>query len=136
MWVNIQVLRAVAAYMVVFHHLIDSWNNYVGTEFAPIYLNVGAAGVDIFFVISGFVMIEATTGKAVSPITFLQKRINRIVPLYWLLSILAAIGMAAGLRMFGGHVSGLPDLIRSLLFVPIFTPDGGVARRSCMLVGR
>jgi exopolysaccharide production protein ExoZ len=124
-WLNIQALRALAAYMVVFHHLIDSWNSYVGTEFRPIPLTIGAGGVDIFFVISGFVIVEATTGKALSPLAFLRRRIRRIVPLYWLLSVLAAIGMALGLRLFGEvGVSIGPDLMRSLLFVPIFTPDG------------
>jgi exopolysaccharide production protein ExoZ len=80
---GIQVLRAVAAIMVVSYHAklscpgSDGWPSF------------GNAGVDIFFVISGFIMAYTTPVEAgVTPISgawfFLRKRIARIVPMYWL----------------------------------------------------
>ena len=78
---GIQVLRAVAAIMVVFHHARLS---IPGSEGLP---HWGASGVDIFFVISGFVMAYTTpvSVKASGAWLFLRKRVARIVPLYWLI---------------------------------------------------
>jgi exopolysaccharide production protein ExoZ len=79
---GIQVLRAVAALMVVVLHAKLSTP---GSDNWPAF---GGAGVDIFFVISGFVMAYTTpqlSGCAPSDAwLFLRKRIARIVPLYWL----------------------------------------------------
>ncbi len=58
---------------------------------------VGNAGVDIFFVISGFVMWTAqkTSGKRpTTPGTFLRQRIIRVVPLYLPLHLRLAAGLA------------------------------------------
>lgn len=65
---SIQVLRAVAAMLVVLHHVVA--------------FPIGAAGVDIFFVVSGFII--ASVGPGDSPGRFLAKRAARIYPLYWL----------------------------------------------------
>ena len=47
----------------------------------------GQAGVDLFFVISGFIMVYVSRdvfGKPGAAIDFLHRRIIRIVPLYWI----------------------------------------------------
>lgn len=81
---SIQTLRLVTALAVVAFHAS-------GARFVP-----GAAGIDIFFVISGFVMGAAATAE--SPRLFLVKRFARIVPLYWAATLtlcaLAAFGLA------------------------------------------
>jgi len=79
---GIQYLRGIAALLVVFHH---SRNHF---PYAEAWSTFGSTGVDIFFVISGFIMAYTTQGlqrggwHTVSQ--FLRKRIVRIVPLYWL----------------------------------------------------
>ena len=76
---GIQVLRFLAAAMVVVHHATQATTNW---------LSFGAAGVDVFFVISGFIMAY-TTGRSPQGIDtadrFVRRRIARIVPLYWLI---------------------------------------------------
>src|SRR5690606_27058234 len=72
---GIQYLRAVAALGVVVFHAAER----SGTHFA-----IGAAGVDVFFVISGFIMWVITSQRAPSPAAFLRDRIERIAPLYWI----------------------------------------------------
>ena len=66
--------------MVVVHHATHS---VPGAHWMPF----GGAGVDIFFVISGYVMAHTTqnlpSGQD-SASRFIRKRIARIVPLYWL----------------------------------------------------
>ncbi len=81
--IGIQYLRGVAALMVVFFHSRSYF-----TDLA-VWTGVGARGVDIFFVISGFIMAYSTrhvdrdSSVARESFIFLTKRIIRIVPLYW-----------------------------------------------------
>jgi exopolysaccharide production protein ExoZ len=75
---SIQVLRGVAATAVVVHHFYAP-NNAASPA------RLGAAGVDLFFVISGFIMATIADGR--SPVDFLRDRAWRIYPL-WLLSSL------------------------------------------------
>ena len=46
-------------------------------------LRFGISGVDVFFVISGFVMMMTTAGKSITPMDFITRRFIRVVPLYW-----------------------------------------------------
>lgn len=60
----------------------------------PYGLQLGAAGVDIFFVISGFIMVHSSTKlfrQAGASRTFVVNRIARIVPLYWSVAALGEI---------------------------------------------
>jgi exopolysaccharide production protein ExoZ len=45
---------------------------------------VGAAGVDVFFVISGFIIWTVGSGEEASPGVFVWRRLTRVAPLYWL----------------------------------------------------
>ena len=82
----VQALRAVAAALVVVHHSISLWLDWImHTPNARHWTN-GASGVDIFFVISGFVMaisLPGLAGKENKAGVFLWRRFTRIVPLYW-----------------------------------------------------
>ena len=83
--ISIQVLRAVAALAIVFAHL---WPTFVflGLPTAVANFLLGAAGVDLFFVISGFIMVYTSKplfSQPGAPLYFFVRRIVRIVPLYW-----------------------------------------------------
>lgn len=82
--ISIQVLRAIAALAVVVAHLWPALYS-VGYNDFPNFL-VGAAGVDLFFVISGFVIVyssEQFFGQFGASAYFFARRLVRIVPLYW-----------------------------------------------------
>jgi peptidoglycan/LPS O-acetylase OafA/YrhL len=82
----VQALRAVAASMVVVHHSLTMWLTAIMHRAETPRWTNGAAGVDIFFVISGFVMAISLPGLAGKPnkaAVFLKRRFTRIVPLYW-----------------------------------------------------
>jgi exopolysaccharide production protein ExoZ len=84
---SIQILRAVAALAVCGVHFDQMTLMLAGHSNDPIPLYPLAAGVDLFFVISGFVMVyssEPLFGRSGSPKEFLVRRLARIVPLYWL----------------------------------------------------
>lgn len=111
---GIQYLRALAALAVVLFHAAER----SGHAFA-----IGAAGVDVFFVISGFIMWVIAERRPVSPGRFLADRIRRIVPVYWLATGVMAAGALAGLFpnlvLTAGHVAA------SLFFVPMRSPSSG-----------
>lgn len=111
---GIQYLRAFAALAVVAFHAAER----SGHAFA-----IGAAGVDVFFVISGFIMWVIVERRPVSPGRFLIDRLRRIVPVYWLATGVMAAGALAGLFpnlvLTAGHVAA------SLFFVPARSPSSG-----------
>jgi len=83
---GVQALRALAAALVVVHHSISMSLMWVVRRPGAPYWTNGAAGVDIFFVISGFVMaisVPGLAGKRNKAGVFLWRRFTRIVPLYW-----------------------------------------------------
>ncbi|HEY7809845.1 MAG TPA: acyltransferase [Allosphingosinicella sp.] len=102
---SIQYLRAFAALGVVAFHAA----NAAGFAFPD-----GAYGVDIFFVISGFVMVWISSA-ATSPSDFLRGRIRRIVPLYWVVTLTWMAAITLSLAYFPFGPGGLAS---SFLFIP------------------
>jgi peptidoglycan/LPS O-acetylase OafA/YrhL len=126
----IQSLRAVAALMVVFHHLLNEMARLAGGSAVVAALSPLLplmAGVDIFFVISGFIMVHASAGMAGqggAAWLFLRRRLIRIVPLYWVMTaVVAVLAMLMPGRIAGGSPEW-PMLIGSFLFWPVAWPDG------------
>lgn len=125
MLMSLQALRALAAWLVVFHHFMQIFfdlrsDGPVGNFFS----DKGAVGVDLFFVISGTVIYLSTQGKDIGPGRFLLNRLLRIVPAYWLYSLLAA-----GLILYFNPVMPtqtfeLGHFLLSLLFIPAENPAG------------
>jgi exopolysaccharide production protein ExoZ len=112
---SIQYLRGIAAMGVALTHASTSLFN---GDSAIIPFTIGAAGVDLFFVISGFIMFYTTASDQVSPTEFYARRFIRIVPLYFALTTFcfALARVAPGALR---SVSADPyDYFRSVLFVP------------------
>jgi exopolysaccharide production protein ExoZ len=121
-WTSIHVLRALAAMAVVAHHVPLYLEGRA--TFAVRTFEHGAAGVDLFFIISGFVMHRATLDKDIAWDEFLAKRAIRVLPMYWLVTVaLAAVVWSAPFAFSTFTVSGA-DLIKSLAFIPVYTHDG------------
>ena len=98
---SIQVLRFFAAFSVMMVHL-------------PVF-EFGIWGVDIFFVISGFIMMYVTENNEKF---FLLKRIFRIVPLYWILT-LGVFALAILVPdVLNNTTANIVHLIKSLFFIP------------------
>ncbi len=84
---NIQSLRGIAVLSVVLFHLMTIEKDYGGVEtILPSFLDFGMFGVDLFFIISGFIMVTLTRGKfqnTKQALHFFYQRITRIYPTYW-----------------------------------------------------
>jgi len=111
---GIQYLRAIAALAVVLFHAAERSDE----NFA-----IGAAGVDVFFVVSGFIMIVISQNRHQSPLRFLKDRLLRIAPSYWLVTSVMVVGALTGL--FPNLILDAPHLIGSYLFLPVPSPNGG-----------
>jgi exopolysaccharide production protein ExoZ len=118
---GIQILRAVAVFMVVFHHADWVVKSNFAIEHWPTF---GAAGVDLFFVISGFI-ICLTTSRTADAGQFMRKRLVRIVPLYWLTTFITFVIMCADERFLDWQEVSAINLVKSLLFIP-YAGGGGV----------
>lgn len=122
---GIQGLRFVAALIVVFIHL--------QVILQDLGLPAPKGGVDIFFVISGFIMVYTTFGQRTTPVRFALNRIVRIVPIYWIMTLATFALAFAAPSLFENTTANLPDLLKSLFFVP-FSKDG-VNVRPLLFVG-
>lgn len=97
---SIQVLRGISALLVTWHHALEA------SLFAPYsieppnwLITLGACGVDLFFVISGFIMVYVsldTDKNTASPQNFMKKRFLRIYPFYWICCLFTLLAMALG----------------------------------------
>ncbi|HTO63502.1 MAG TPA: acyltransferase, partial [Bradyrhizobium sp.] len=126
-FLTVQALRAVAALLVVAHHAFEMWEARITPDApGPSWTN-GASGVDIFFVISGFVMVIASRRILARPHAariFMEHRVARIVPLYWLLTTakLALVLLFSGLAL--RSTLDLDYVARSYLFLPLVDSAG------------
>jgi exopolysaccharide production protein ExoZ len=112
---GIQYLRALAALAVVLFHAAERSNSH---------FQIGAAGIDVFFVISGFIMWTISERRPVTPVRFLFDRLQRIAPSYWIVTAIMIAGAVAGLfpnmKLTAGHVLG------SMIFIPARSPSSGM----------
>lgn len=132
--VLVQALRAFAALLVVMHHAqfeTASLAVRTGLAFTPSTLLPWPVGVDVFFVISGFIIVYASGslyGRPEGRRRFLAHRIARLVPLYWLVSAgYLVIAMAIPAMLTGDADGNRLDpsyVVASFLFWPANRADG------------
>lgn len=131
---SIQILRAIAAVAVVLTHVQGSvsyrdmqlgigqaWLNRVDPSWT------GQSGVDIFFVISGFIIALVTAnmhGRKDAIKSFIQKRLIRILPAYWLWTFVVIFLLLFLPWLFISQIFDLKESILSLLLIP-YSPQNG-----------
>lgn len=90
MYRSIQICRAIAALLVVLFHMGGTFSlqKYFGNKIFDVPFSFGHAGVEFFFVLSGFIITWIHCddfGKANKLLPYLRKRIIRIYPAYWII---------------------------------------------------
>lgn len=126
----IQILRACAALAVAVHHAqfdASALAARFGWSFQPFEHVPWAAGVDIFFVISGFIIVYSSQKLFEAPRAsgvFLARRLGRIVPLYWATTSLYLVVAFVAPGIINSEVLEPGFILASYLFVPLARPDG------------
>jgi len=110
---TLQIVRAIASTSVVYSHL-GSAPCFGGNGYLPCF---GGFGVDMFFVLSGFVMaMLMASGQSGS--RFVIGRISRIVPLYWTLTTLVLLVAVLRPDLLNSTTGNLSNYLRSIFFIP------------------
>jgi exopolysaccharide production protein ExoZ len=126
-FLSIQALRAVAALLVVLYHAFELWGLRVDPAAPGVKWTNGASGVDIFFAISGFVMVVSSQRLVDRPgawLIFLRHRVIRIVPLYWLLTTLKILGVVLLPTIVLRTSVDFYSVAASYLFLPVVDTAG------------
>ncbi|WP_321884386.1 acyltransferase family protein [Paraburkholderia bannensis] len=128
---SIQVLRGVAALLVIFCHGAGEIlaNHASAAPGVWQFINAkGLFGVDIFFVVSGFVMMHIIADKptgAAAAKRFVGDRMLRIMPLYWTTTLLSVcVGLVLPALKHKNAYSAV-YVVRSLFFIPSTNPSTG-----------
>lgn len=136
---SIQALRAIAALLVVLGHAAhetEAIGARVGLPAIDLSFMRWGIGVDIFFVISGFIMVHTSAdlfGRPGAWRVFLTRRIARIVPLYWLLTSILLLGGLAVPQLLNVPLGDWQHILASYLFIPSLR--GGDETRPVMALG-
>lgn len=121
---SVQFLRGIAVMLVVFFHSVTMIKERAG--YGEPFTNTGAAGVDIFFVISGFVIFLASNKKNTTAPEFFARRLIRIAPAYWLYTSLTVALLFFVPGAYQNLQFELLPTISSYLFMLSANSSGGV----------
>lgn len=115
---SVQYLRGLAAIMVVWFHASESLSRLGMIHFSS---KFGWAGVDLFFVISGFIMVVAIE-KSHTPSQFILRRIFRVVPLYWAVTSFVVLVSVIAPSLLKSTKFDPSHVLASFAFVPWQNP--------------
>jgi peptidoglycan/LPS O-acetylase OafA/YrhL len=133
---GLQILRCLAAWLVVFHHYFlnifgYSYKPFVGTFFR----DYGDFGVDIFFVLSGFIMANSVLKIKKTGAEFLFDRIFRIFPAYWIATFLLIISQFVLPETTYNTSFTTDSILKSFLLYPTINPFYGSSMYPYLNVG-
>ena len=116
---EVDALRGIAAAAVVCYHLVFRYDELYGhAAKIPEILHAGQYGVQLFFMISGFV-IFLTLNRVKHPADFLVSRFSRLYPTFWAALILTTGAVYLG-GLAGREIGGLHTLANALMFHEYF----------------
>lgn len=125
---GLHILRGIAALLVLIYHIYYVSKIYV--DYSVSFFEFLYVGVDIFFVISGFIMFYICSRTMENPVCrseFSRDRFLRVVPLYWIVTLFFFV--SNNLIYPEGHEKNieLVRLVFSMLFIPFSDGNGGVS---------
>lgn len=128
---SVQALRGLAALSVAYGHAAYDALQIAAREgraLDPAFRELSAAGVDLFFVISGFVMVwssRALFGQPGAAQLFVRRRLARIVPLYWATTTVFLLALLILPQAINTPAPSLVEIAKSYAFVPFQRADDG-----------
>ncbi|MFC4262689.1 acyltransferase family protein [Ferruginibacter yonginensis] len=127
----IQVLRGVASLLVVLFHTTSLIKESIHLNFIGGFFLFGGAGVDIFFVLSGFIIAYSSQQlhyKNNSFTSFLKRRFVRVFPVYWvIITLLLALQIMLPTFYNNQYNLNASNLLSTFLLLPQHTMLNGVS---------
>lgn len=118
--ISLQYLRAIAALTVTVVHLQAPLERLGFDGWLPAAFG---SGVDIFFVISGVVMWLSTANQPdLTPQSFFMRRLTRIVPLYWIVTLFIVAVMVTYPSAVNNGTFEITHVVASVFFIPVEHP--------------
>ncbi len=122
---SIQVLRAYAAWLVVFHHFHQIINGFDrSTAWGRVWSECGDYAVYVFFIISGLIIHHTLQQSSSSAWTFLRRRLLRIALPYWVATALFTLVLFVTVGSAWSNTWSIKALVMSLIFVAYPHPSG------------
>lgn len=115
----VQALRGIAVLMVVITHGRYLLLGTAYQAFAETYMRPGAMGVDLFFLISGFIMVYATRRSGGSVLEVAQFAVKRFAIIWPVYAAVVAFGLATTLQISALPKASWMQLAMSLAFIPV-----------------
>lgn len=131
---SLEAGRFVAAVLVACFHFSFAFVNLRGVPVFGMAFRGGHAGVEFFFVLSGFIIFfihRGDLGRKGTLGSFAVKRFTRIYPVFWIIWIPLLIGFLAPLGLGGHRVIDAADLVLDGLLLP--TDGDGIIQQSWTL---
>jgi exopolysaccharide production protein ExoZ len=126
---SLQLIRFIAAFLVVITHSIDRMKHYSDEPFHIVldfFHKFGSSGVDMFFIISGFVMMYISSASIANGTfdlkRFYIKRLVRVVPIYWIITAIVSILLIVYPSVFYNTTTDIYHTLGSYFFIPIADP--------------
>ena len=111
-WHSIQALRLIATFAIVYIHLKFVFD-LLGVD--PRVLDTFRTGTDLFLVIAGFLSVHVLNSPRRTAGSYIVNRVVRIVPLYWIFTLLAFLAQNYAMSE---HPHTLSELAQSLFLIP------------------
>lgn len=121
---NLQYLRGIAALLVTVGHTLQLFAEKISpidSAILNVFAQCGAVGVDIFFVISGFIMFYISPPDTIGPRAtgqFWLRRLIRVMPLYWVMTTIVLCFYLTGIPRSEIDL-GFDYIVRSYLLLPV-----------------
>jgi exopolysaccharide production protein ExoZ len=122
---SLQILRAFAAWLVVYHHYMQLFYNFESkTLIGNVMSTRGGFGVDLFFILSGLVMYLVSKNTTITATSFFVKRVTRVAPAYWFYTSILIVLLFIFPKEFGFTDFNAESLIKSYFLIPSQNPSG------------
>lgn len=125
---SLQAIRGIAATLVVLFHVTLNLRTNYATNFLNGFFEFGNSGVEIFFVLSGFI-ISYTSARMIGtgkPRKYVLKRLARVYPIYWIVTT-AFLVPAIAFGLHGGFEPTATGLLSTYLLLPFHPMVNGVS---------
>ena len=118
---SLQAYRGIAAMLVLFYHATGMSRKVFSHAFLGNMFAFGYSGVDFFFVLSGFIILQMHHQDLGNPArwrTYALKRFIRLFPIYWLIMLVMILCLFINPHVGQAYYRNFVVIVKSLFLIP------------------